>query len=150
MTSVDLGWLEIERARYKHLLDDMTGLPKWALLIDRLGVALARAKRTGNHVALFVLDDPRVDGETLDLTTIVATLQDHIRPEDTLARIGMRRFAVVCSEMRADEDAALVARRLIYGCGLVCGLGVALGDADETPDSLIGRALAEAARTAPS
>jgi hypothetical protein len=43
-----------------------------------------------------------------------------------------------------------VARRLIYGCGLVCGLGVALGDADESPESLIGRALAEAARTTPS
>jgi GGDEF domain-containing protein len=150
MTSVDLGWLEIERARYEHLLDDLTGLPKWALFIDRLAVALARAGRTGNHVAVFVIDDPHFGEGPHNVKTVVSALQARIRPDDTLARIGMRRFGVVCSEIRADEDAALVAHRLIYGSGLICGFGVALGGADDSPESLIGRALLEAVRTTPA
>ena len=63
------------------------------------------------------------------------------RPDDTLARIGDRRFAVVCNDIREDEDAALVAGRLIWGIGLVCGLGVALGHDDDTPEFVIARAL---------
>jgi GGDEF domain-containing protein len=149
MTSVDLGWLEIERARYQHLLDDLTGLPKWALLIDRTAVALARAQRTGNQVAVLVLEDPHFDNGPRTIKTVVAALQAQIRPDDSLARIGDRRFAVVCNEIRLDEDAALVARRLVYSTGLLCGLGVALGRADDTPESLIGRALLEAVQTDP-
>jgi GGDEF domain-containing protein len=149
-TSVDLGWLELERARYEHLLDDVTRLPKWALLIDRLTIAIARTKRTGNQVALLVIDDPHIGHSTRDLPAVVSTLRERIRADDTLARIGMRRFAVVCNEIRANEDAARVARRLIYDSGLVCRLGVALGGIHESPESLIGRALAEAGRTTPN
>jgi GGDEF domain-containing protein len=58
MTSVDMGWLEIERARYEMLLDPLTGLPRWGLLLDRTAVALARARRSGTTVAIFVIEDP--------------------------------------------------------------------------------------------
>jgi GGDEF domain-containing protein len=146
MTSVDLGWLEIERARHEMLLDKLTGLPRWALLIDRTGVALARARRTGNQVAVFVLDDPRFDSGPPDILRVAEVLKSRVRPDDTLARIGDRRFAVLCNEIQ-DGDAALVARRLISGTGIRCSLGVALGDNDEPPDAVIGRALLEAVRT---
>jgi GGDEF domain-containing protein len=150
MTSIELGRLEMERARYEHLLDDLTGLPKWALLIDRTAVALARAQRTGNQVAVFVIDDPHFAHGPRTVKTVVATLQERIRPDDTLARLDDRRFAVMCNEMPADQDAALVARRLVYSTGIVCGLGVALSDADDNPEQLIGRALVEAARVDPN
>src|SRR5947207_10956132 len=97
MTSVDLGWLEIERARYELLLDSLTGLPRWALLIDRTAVSLARARRTGNQIAVFVLDDPRYSAGPPDIVRIAKVLESRVRPDDTLARIGDRRFAVVCN-----------------------------------------------------
>ena len=141
MTSVDLGWLEIERARYETLLDSLTGLPRWGLLIDRTAVALGRAARAGTEVAVFVLDDPHFADRPHDVLAVARTLQDRIRPDDTLARIGDRRFAVVCNDIRADEDAAQVARRLVWDSGLLCGLGVAIGNRDEAPEQVIARAL---------
>jgi GGDEF domain-containing protein len=150
MTAIDLGSLRLERARYERLLDHVTGLPKWALLIDRTAVALARARRTGNQVAIFVLDEPRFANDQRTIKAAAAALQEQVRADDTLALIGDRRFAVMCGEMRADQDAAQVARRLVHASGLVCGLGVALGDADDTPESLIGRALLELTRTEPA
>ena len=141
MTSVELGQLEIERARYTGLLDSLTGLPRWGLLIDRTGVALARAQRAGRTVAVFVLDDPHFPDRPYDILAVAKTLHGRIRPDDTLARIGDRRFAVVCNEIHADEDAALVARRLVYGSGLVSGLGVALGNDHDPPELVIARAL---------
>jgi GGDEF domain-containing protein len=148
MTSVDLALLEIEHARYEHLFDPQTRLAKWALLLDRTTIALARSRRTGSQVALFVLDEPHFGSGPNDLSGIVATLLPRLRPDDTLARIGDLRLAVMCNEMRADEDAALVARRLIYETGIICGLGVALGATDDTPDGLISRALRELSRSA--
>jgi len=149
VTSVDLSWLEIERARYENLRDSLTGLPRWGLLIDRTAVALARARRHDQQVAVFVLDEPHFATGTYDVMRVVATLQERLRPDDTLARIGDRRFAVVCNDIRHDEDAALVARRLIVDTGLRCGLGVALGGDDEPPDHVIARALlASVAKTA--
>jgi GGDEF domain-containing protein len=150
MTSVDMGRLEIELARYEHLLDSLTGLPKWALLIDRTAVSVARARRTGAQVAIFVLDDPRFTDGPRDVIRVVGVLQARIRPDDTLARIGDHRFAVVCNDISQDEDAALVARRLIYDAGIICGLGIALSNDDELSPSLIARALLEAVRTAPA
>jgi GGDEF domain-containing protein len=141
MTSVDLGWLEIERARYETLLDSLTGLPRWGLLIDRLGVALARAQRAGTTVAVFVLDEPHFPDRPYDVLAVTRAMQERLRPDDTLARIGDRRFAVVCNDIRADEDAALVARRLVYSTGLVCRLGVALGNDHDPPELVIARAL---------
>jgi GGDEF domain-containing protein len=144
MTSVDLGWLEIERARYETLLDSLTGLPRWGLLIDRTAVAIARAQRAETTVAVFVLDDPHFPDRPYDIKAVVKVLQSRLRPDDTLARIGDRRFAVVCNEMHADEDAALVARRLVYASGLVSGLGVALGNDHDPPELVIARALVAA------
>ena len=72
---------------------------------------------------------------------VTRALQERLRPDDTLARIGDRRFAVVCNDIRADEDAAHIARRLVYTAGLVCGLGIALGNDHDPPEVVIGRAL---------
>jgi GGDEF domain-containing protein len=141
MTSVDLGWLEIERARYETLLDSLTGLPRWGLLIDRTAVATARARRSGKTLAVFVLEDPHFPDRPHDILAVVQALQSRIRTDDTLARIGERRFAVVCNDIQADEDAALVARRLVYASGLVSGLGVALGNDQDPPEVVIARAL---------
>jgi GGDEF domain-containing protein len=148
-TAFETAWLDDERARHRSLLDSLTGLPRGTLLIDRTTVALARARRHGRDVALFVLDDPRFPTGAHDVRRVAEVLSSALRPDDTLARIATRQFAVVCNDMRADEDAAQVARRLVYQCGLVCGLGVALSTAHDTPEALIERALLAAAATEP-
>lgn len=141
MTSVELDQLETERARYESMFDTLTGLPRWSLLLDRTAVALSRAVRAEATVAVFVIDEPHFGRQPFDARAVAAILKERLRGDDTLARIGPRRFAVVCNVIRADEDAAAVARRLIYGTGLMCGLGIAISEADEPPEHLIARAL---------
>ena len=48
---------------------------------------------------------------------------------------------MVCNEIRVDEDAAHIMRRILVDIGVSCRLGVALGRADDTAEQLIGRAL---------
>ena len=50
-----------ERVQYDALFDPITGLPQWALLVDRTEVALARALRVSCKVAVCVLDDVQAD-----------------------------------------------------------------------------------------
>ena len=150
MTYLDRRVLEAERSRYEQLLDRHTGLPKWELLFDRTATALARARRNGLGVAVFVLGDPKLEVGRTRIRAVVDALRERLRTDDTVARIGEHRLAVLCNEIREDEDAALVARRLVYGAGIACSLGVALATPEDTPRSLLGRALAEAAKTAPA
>jgi len=147
--AADMGWLAGERARYEKLLDSMTGLPRWTLLIDRTAVALARARRNGRDVAVFVLEYPHFPTGPYDARRVAEVLQSRLRPDDTLARIGPRRFAVVCNDIGQDEDAATVAHRLVYGSGLECGLGVALSGDLDPPELVISRALVAALQVDP-
>jgi GGDEF domain-containing protein len=148
--ALDEPWLHDERARYEALFDSLTGLPRGTLLLDRIAVALARARRHGTDVAVFVLEDPRFPTGAHDVKRVVEVLLSRLRPDDTLARIGSRRFAVVCNDIREDEDAAQVAHRLVLGSGLVSGLGIALGHEVDLPEALLGQALREAAAREPT
>lgn len=144
----DLAQLELQRRAYDHLIDRMTGLPKWGLLIDRTMMALARAARTQLHVAVFVLDEPRLGhrAQLADpgLVPVVRALQSRLRPDDTVARIGDRRLAVVCNEVHADVDAAQILRRMLVEVGVSCRMGVALGGTGDTAEQLLGHALLSA------
>jgi GGDEF domain-containing protein len=140
-TSVDLTWLAMERVRYDTLFDSDTELPRWGLFIDRTAVALERAESGRSGVAVFILDEPHLPGdERADIRRIAKLLRSRLRPGDTLARLGDERFAVMC-DVFSDADAALIARHLIYDSGLVCGLGIALSEPGDEPETIIGRAL---------
>ena len=141
--------LVTERTRHAALLDPVTGLPKWELLLDRLDVALAHCRRTGLLVAVFVLDSPKpYEGHDMDVAALAGMLRASVRACDTLARVGARRFAVVCNDIRVDEDAALVARRLVNRAGVICRLGIALGTTGDTAEALLREAVAEATMAA--
>ena len=142
-TSVDLTWLAMERVRYESLFDSVTELPRWGLFLDRTAVALERAESGRSGVAVFILDEPHLpdeDHDHHDVRRVVDLLRARLRPGDTLARLGDDRFAVMC-DVFSDADAATVARHLIYDSGLVCGLGIALNEPGDVPETLIGRAL---------
>ena len=89
------------RERHDSLLDRVTGLPRWELLIDRIEVALGNAWRTGSEVTLFL-----VYAEGVDIPDIV-TFADHLRlwlqDGDTVARIGLSDFGILCNEARTKK-----------------------------------------------
>lgn len=84
--------------------DTLTGLPNRSLLHDRLQRAVAAAERTGQPVAVVVLDlddFKRVNdaaghavGDEI-LQEVAARLDETVRQGDTVARLGGDEFAVV-------------------------------------------------------
>ncbi|HET6521465.1 MAG TPA: EAL domain-containing protein [Geminicoccaceae bacterium] len=111
-----------ERIRELAHHDDLTGLPNRRLLDDRLQQAVARARRSGEGVALLLLDlDHFKDiNDTLGhplgdrlLRAIAVRLGQGLRASDTLARLGGDEFAVIQAGLRGPESAAALAGKLI-------------------------------------
>jgi GGDEF domain-containing protein len=142
MSSVELTQLGIEWTRYGSLFDQATGLPSgWGFLFDRLEVALARTRRTGTLVALFILDEPRLSIEHR-FEDVVSSLRAQLRAGDTIARIGEHRLVIVCTDILRDEEAAQLARQVLADAGVICTLGVVLGGPDDESDQLLARGIA--------
>ena len=119
--------------RIRHLAhhDLLTSLPNRALFRDRLEQALARAKRSGEQVAVLCLDLDRfkevndlhghATGDEL-LRRVAARLQQGVRESDTVARLGGDEFAIVQAGLVHSRGAATLAERLIAGVTDSCGL----------------------------
>jgi GGDEF domain-containing protein len=138
-------------AQYEALFDPATRLPRWALLLDRTEVALARAQRVNRKVAVFVLDDVQsFSGALPDMARFVVALQGKVRSDDTIARVAERTFVVVCNNIGRDKDAALVAQRLVQHTDVVCRLGIALSGAGDDAPTLLSSAVKQAMRTSPA
>jgi diguanylate cyclase (GGDEF)-like protein len=102
--------------------DTLTGLPNRRLLQDRLRVALARANRDGDVLAVLCLD---LDGfkavnDTYGhpagdelLRRVGERLGGLMRAEDTAARIGGDEFVVVLSSISGALYSELVAGRIV-------------------------------------
>lgn len=111
---------EDELAR-RAMHDGLTGLPNRDLLLDRLGVALARAERGRPGLAVMFLDldgFKRVNDEfghyagDAVLIEVAARFGGSLRPSDTLARHGGDEFVVLCEDVRTLQDAVGTADRL--------------------------------------
>jgi GGDEF domain-containing protein len=140
-----------ERAQYEALFDPVTGLPQWALLLDRTEVALARAQRVNCKVAVCVLDDIRTDtGEPANVERFVATLRGKLRSDDTIGRVGDQTFVVVCNVIGRDKDAGLVAQRLLENVDVVCRVGVVQSRAGDDASTLLTTAIQQAMRITPA
>ncbi|HEX2699113.1 MAG TPA: EAL domain-containing protein [Acidimicrobiales bacterium] len=92
--------------------DTLTGLPNRALVLERLGQALARRHRPPRQVGvLFVdLDRFKVVNDTLGhsvgdevLIRIGERLQAAVRPDDTVGRLAGDEFVVVCDQVDGEE-----------------------------------------------
>ncbi len=102
--------------------DSLTGLPNRNLLNDRLAVALARARRNGEKVAIMFLDldNFKTINDTLGhdmgdllLKDVSNKLQNTLRQEDTVARMGGDEFIVVAPEIKSTEDAGILAQKIL-------------------------------------
>jgi diguanylate cyclase (GGDEF)-like protein/PAS domain S-box-containing protein len=105
--------------------DALTGLPNRALFLDRLGHALARARRSGSRIAVVFLDldDFKLVNDTrghdvgdLLLLALAPRLSAAVRPGDTVARFGGDEFVVLCDDLAGEDDAITIAQRMSDAC----------------------------------
>lgn len=135
-----------ERSRYLAQHDPLTGLANRALFSDRLGQAIAMARRDGRSFALMFLDLDRFKpiNDTLGhgvgdllLRAVAESLQACLRDSDTVARIGGDEFVVIARSVAEEADAVAVAEkiRLVldqpfsiddHRLSISCSIGIAL------------------------
>ena len=111
-----------ERLLHDAVHDSLTGLPNRELMLDRLNIAVMRAKsKEGMRPSVFFIDIDKfksvnvsfglVVGDSL-LLTVARRLQSHLGPQDTLARVGGDQFAIVLIAEHSAHDLAALAERV--------------------------------------
>jgi diguanylate cyclase (GGDEF)-like protein len=110
--------------QYRHLAhhDTLTSLPNRRLLSDRVEQAVALARRSGNRLALMLmdLDEFKAINDTHGhstgdqvLVTIAQRLRVSVRESDTVARLGGDEFVVLLQDVGQHGDAARIAEKVI-------------------------------------
>jgi diguanylate cyclase (GGDEF)-like protein len=102
--------------------DELTGLPNRRLLSERVRAALATTALRNSGCAILVFD---LDGfkpindryghpaGDLVLKEIAQRLQNVVRPQDTVARIGGDEFALLMPDCGSAQDVERIARRIL-------------------------------------
>ncbi|MDE3201589.1 MAG: GGDEF domain-containing protein [Acidobacteriota bacterium] len=113
---------QLEHSKYLALHDELTGLPNRRLFLDRLSIALERARRAGTKAALLVVDldhFKRVNdtlghhaGDTI-LRQVGTIFSSRVRRSDTVARTGGDEFCVILEEPTNRAQARQVAHSLM-------------------------------------
>lgn len=153
---------------HRALHDHLTGLANRALFWNRLEHAVARARRTGERIAVLFLDldgFKRINdahghpaGDEV-LRRLAGRLDEVVREQDTLARLGGDEFGILLESLADTTEALDVARRVVEEPStrvevegrvteLPMSCGVAFGGGDEDPgddltaaaDALVRRA----------
>jgi diguanylate cyclase (GGDEF)-like protein/PAS domain S-box-containing protein len=147
-----------EQLAQQAFYDTLTGLPNRALFMDRLALAVTRARRrkTAMFSVLFLDVDRFKDvndslghlkGDLL-LTAIARRLETCVRPGDTVSRLGGDEFTILLDDMRDPADAVQVADRILEQMGkpfplegqevfATVSIGIAPGAHYEKPDDLL-------------
>lgn len=138
--------------------DELTGVSRRGVLVDRLEGALARARRTGEWVGvLFIdVDDLKTVNDTLGhqagdrvLAELAARIREATREVDTVVRIGGDEFVVVMDGVTDQLDAEMVKSRLQAAASEISvpldgaetpisvSIGLVLGDGDSDGGQLV-------------
>jgi diguanylate cyclase (GGDEF)-like protein len=111
-----------EYLRHVATHDALTGLPTRVLFRDRLDVALARARRYHQAVAVIMIDldnfkriNDSLGHQAGDdvLVTVAQRLRDGVRNTDTVARMGGDEFVVILTDLRDHKSAGVIAQNLL-------------------------------------
>jgi diguanylate cyclase (GGDEF)-like protein/PAS domain S-box-containing protein len=121
---------ELERL---YNFDTLTGLPNRNLLNDRLSQAILRLHRNAGimAVAVFALDGFKVINDSLGhhagdliLQEVAFRLTGCAREGDTVGRLGGDEFVIVMPELAKEQDAVVIAEKLIglFSAPIRCGV----------------------------
>ena len=112
---------QLEHSKFLALHDELTGLPNRRLFQDRLTSAIERARRTGSHVALLLVDldhfkqvNDTVGHHAGDevLKQVSEMFTGRVRRSDTVARTGGDEFSIILEEPMTRADAVRVGQTL--------------------------------------
>ncbi|HEY5610152.1 MAG TPA: EAL domain-containing protein [Thermoanaerobaculia bacterium] len=120
---LDLSEQRLASETFEHQTqhDPITGLPNRALFVDRLSVAIARARRQRGSVAVLYIDIDRFAELNASygpgvanriLKGIGSRLTEALRLEDSVARYASDEFTFLLAEFGEDENTALIAERI--------------------------------------
>ena len=122
LTDIHARKMTEQQLLHDAMHDALTGLPNWALFMDRLGISIAQSKRREEHMfAVLFLDLDRFKnvndslGHSLGdklLVAIARRLRKMMRPGDTVARLGGDEFAVLVNAVEAPSDATRISERI--------------------------------------
>ena len=106
---------------YQANYDHLTGLPNRNLFLDRMDIALKRASREKQQLALLMIDLDRFKwindtlghkaGDTM-LQETAKRLKNAIRNSDTAARLGGDEFVVIISELQNHCDIEKIVNKI--------------------------------------
>ncbi len=111
-----------QRLHFLAHYDALTGLPNRLLFNDSLRLAQSYANRTSDSMALMFIDLDRFKNinDTLGhsigdklLQQVGGRISLCVRETDTVARMGGDEFAVILANVRVEQDAAVVAEKII-------------------------------------
>ena len=126
-----------QQLTHRAFHDPLTGLPNRVLFEERLGLAVARARRNRTAAALIAVDLDRFKqvNDTLGheagdelLQQFAARLKSALRETDTVARVGGDEFMIVLEDVTDAAGPGVVAKKLLQsmqapfelaGCELV-------------------------------
>jgi len=162
-TFIDISQIKEQQRQLEQIAhyDALTGLPNRVLLADRMNVAIAQARRSGNLLAVAYLD---LDGfkmvndsfghHTGDrlLVEIARRLQQSIRGGDSVARLGGDEFVLLMADIGSVEECERALVRLLRALSeqvvvdgqsmqISASIGVSIfPDDDGDPDTLLRHA----------
>jgi EAL domain-containing protein (putative c-di-GMP-specific phosphodiesterase class I)/GGDEF domain-containing protein len=130
------------------LRDPRTGLPRTALLHDRLRMAMRRRQRGDTGVLAVLHVDPGLDDEEADVgcAAIARRLVAAVRDADTVAHVADAEFVVIAEALRDLEAARQLGARL----ATIGRTPVAAEDADRILPCRVGLVVASAAHEDPA
>jgi CRP/FNR family transcriptional regulator len=112
----------VERLAYTAMHDSLTDLPNRGLFLDRVGQAIAQARRSGEPFALVLtdLDGFKSINDSLGhlagdavLRAAAQRLRLCVRTVDTVARLGGDEFGILLPGVADAAAAALVLRKIV-------------------------------------
>jgi len=120
----DVSQLKAQQDKLEHLVhyDPLTQLPNRTLLLDRMKVALAQSRRTGNLLAVCYLDMDHFkpinesyghDVGNRVLGDISERLKQVLRDGDTAARMGGDEFVLLLSGLTDANECSRILERIL-------------------------------------